>query len=92
MAFVVLWVVSFVVAFVLRWLRGTRTLSVAMPVAGFVLLILYDAYLVPHRGAGASMWPIAVLMGGPVALLGGLLGAYASGVIKRWLAERQEIT
>jgi hypothetical protein len=89
MAFLVLWVASFVVAFVLRWLRRSRTVAVAVPVVGLILLILFDAYVLPYRGGGASMWPIAVILGAPVALLGGLCGAYASGVLKRWQAERQ---
>ena len=41
----------------------------------FLLLaaILYTEYFMPHQGGGASMWPIAQLIGGTVAAVIGVI-------------------
>ncbi|HEY0683466.1 MAG TPA: hypothetical protein VGD45_14120 [Steroidobacter sp.] len=61
-------------AFVLQAWRGSWWLSVCAPVVGFVLWILFDSYVLPYRGGGASMWPLAILFGTPVAFLGAIFG------------------
>lgn len=74
MAFVIMLLVAFVLAFVLQR-NGKRLLyAVSAPVVCVVALVLVDAYVLPYRGGGASMWPIAILFGAPVAFAGGLLG------------------
>jgi hypothetical protein len=77
MAFVLLFALALGIAFVLERIRGWLWLSLSGPVVGFTLFILFDAYVLPYRGGGASMWPIAILFGTPVALLGAFLGAVA---------------
>lgn len=86
MAFVVIFVLSFVVALALRWFGCLRKLSVLTPPVAFIACILFDAYVLPYRGGGASMWPVAVIFGAPVALLGALCGTAASGSIRRMRA------
>lgn len=66
--------VAFFVAFVLQWFKRWAWLSVSVPAAGFVALILFDEIVLPYRGGGASMWPIALLFGVPTAILGSCLG------------------
>ncbi len=82
MAFLVLFGLALAAAFILQRTVGRRWLSVIAPVAGFISFVLFDAYVLPYRGGGASMWPIAVLFGAPVALLGAFLGA-AAGISSR---------
>lgn len=77
MAFLVLFSLALAAGFILQRTVGRRWLSVAGPVAGFVLFVLFNEYVLPYRGGGASMWPIAVLLGAPVALFGAILGAVA---------------
>ncbi len=46
---------------------------IAWVIPWFVLLgfILYSEYFTPYQGGGASMWPIAQLVGGTVAAVSG---------------------
>jgi amino acid transporter len=74
MAFLIIFVLAFVLDFVLRRKGRRKWVSIAAPVVCSVLFVLFDAYVLPYRGGGASMWPIAVLFGAPVAVGGGLLG------------------
>jgi hypothetical protein len=78
MAFLILFAMAAATSFGLHWLKGLWPLSVFIPTVGFVGCILFDAYVLPYRGGGASMWPIAVLLGSPVVLIGGLCGAAAA--------------
>ena len=56
-----------------RYLRGRLGgfLSAAIPWFGLLAWLLIDEYLLPYRGGGASMWPIAQLFAGTVAALVG---------------------
>ena len=74
MAFLIIFVLAFVLAFVLQHKGKRPWVSITVPVVCFVLFVLFDAYVLPYRGGGASMWPIAILFGAPVAAGGGLLG------------------
>jgi hypothetical protein len=74
MAFLIIFVFAFVLALVLQRKGKRLGFSVTVPVVCFVTFVLFDAYVLPYRGGGASMWPIAILFGAPVALVGGLLG------------------
>lgn len=77
MTFLVLFSLALAAGFILQRTVRRRWLSVAGPVAGFISLALFNEYVLPYRGGGASMWAIAVVFGAPVALLGALLGAIA---------------
>lgn len=82
MAFLILFAMAAAASFGLHWLKGLWPLSILIPTVGFVGCILFDAYVLPYRGGGASMWPIAVLVGSPVVLIGGLCGAAAADFAK----------
>ena len=45
----------------------------------FLIKLLIDEYILPYQGGGASMWPIALITGGTVAFLMGIIG---SSIIK----------
>jgi hypothetical protein len=59
MAFIVLFGLSFIAGLALRWFGCLRKISVLTPPVAFIAYILLDAYVLPYRGGGASMWPIA---------------------------------
>jgi hypothetical protein len=82
MAFLVLFLLAAATSFGLHWLKGFWPLSISTPTVGFVGCLLFDAYVSPYRGGIASMWPIAVLLGSPVVLIGGLCGAAAADFAK----------
>ena len=46
-----------------------------VPWLGMLAWLLYNEYLVPYQGGGASMWPVALLIGGTVAAVVGMLAA-----------------
>lgn len=77
MAFLIIFVVAFILALALQRKGKSLRFSVTVPVVCFVAFVLFDAYVLPYRGGGASMWPIAILFGAPVVFAGGLLGFFA---------------
>jgi hypothetical protein len=82
MAFLVLSGLAFLTSFVLHWLKGWSWLSILAPVVTFIAFLLFDAYVLPYRGGGASMWPIAVMFGSPIALLGAIFGVVVARSLK----------
>jgi hypothetical protein len=53
-----------------RWLSILA--GAAIPWCGFLSLLLIETYVLPYRGGGATMSPIAQLFGGTAAALIGL--------------------
>jgi len=53
------------------YLRGASSWLVAclVPPALFLAWLLVNEYLLPYRGGGASMWPVALAVGGTAAAL-----------------------
>lgn len=45
-----------------------------LPVLAFLFCLLFDTYVLPYRGGGASMWPIALMVGSPPAAISGIVG------------------
>jgi len=71
-------VLSALAGVVCGWiLPGRRTVAWggAVPWLGVLAWLLYNEYLVPYSGGGASMWPIAQLVAGSVAAAVGMLAA-----------------
>ncbi|BCL61968.1 hypothetical protein DGMP_26610 [Desulfomarina profundi] len=50
-----------------------------LPWSGVLAAILYQEYFLPYQGGGASMWPIAQMVGGTVAAAAGVV-SYNFGV------------
>lgn len=53
--------------------RSGLLASAAVPWCGLLAWLLLVEYVLPYRGGGASMWPIAQLFGGTVAAVVGVL-------------------
>lgn len=51
--------------------RRPRLLAAAVPWFSLLAWLLYYEYFVPYYGGGASMWPVAQLVGGTVAAVVG---------------------
>ena len=62
--------------------RHTVTWGGAVPWLGVLAWLLYNEYFVPHRGGGASMWPIAQLVAGSVAAAVGMLAAAIARAVR----------
>ena len=57
------------------YIKKSWAVYFAGAVPWFILLaaILYTEYMMPYEGGGASMWPIAQLVGGSVAAVIGVV-------------------
>jgi hypothetical protein len=62
--------------------RHAIILGGAVPWTGLLAWLLYNEYFVPYQGGGASMWPIAQLVGGSVAAVVGIAAATTARIIK----------
>lgn len=71
------------------FIRGRRAIlwGAAIPWLGLLAWLLYEEYLVPYAGGGASMWPVVQLFAGTiVAMVGGIAAAVVRGVRMRGAA------
>jgi len=59
-------------------------LGAALPWLGLLAYLLYNEYVLPYRGGGASMWPVAQLFGGTLAAFTGASAALAVLLFRRW--------
>jgi hypothetical protein len=78
-------VLSAIAGMVCGWfLPGRRALTWggAVPWLGLLGWLLYNEYVLPYRGGGASMWPIAQLVGGSVAAIVGILAAMGARMLR----------
>jgi hypothetical protein len=77
-------IITFFVGLLLRLCRMNE--FVAWILACFVMptFVLFDEFVLPYRGGGASMWPIALVVGSFYgAIISGLGVAIASFYLKR---------
>lgn len=67
-----------------RLVKGTKgkVLSALVPWLLLFGALLVTEYVVPYSGGGASMWPIAQLVGGTVAAAIGLISFLISTTLK----------
>lgn len=58
-----------------RQLSGKTGLfaAAAVPWLGLLAVLLFNEYVMPYQGGGASMWPIAQLVGGAAAAAVGVV-------------------
>ena len=54
-----------------------------LPWLGMLFFLLFNEYVLPYEGGGASMWPLAQLFAGTAAAVSGLLGAVLGGLRSR---------
>jgi hypothetical protein len=84
MMLIILLLIPFVTGALIR-LRGKKETS-AWFLSSLVLpvIVLFDEFVLPYRGGGASMWPIALVMGGFYGVISGGLGvAVATFCLKK---------
>jgi hypothetical protein len=74
MIFVALILVALVVSAVLRFFIRLTWLAVLTPLVLFIAFVLVDAYVLPYRGGIGSLWPLAIMVGGPAILAGSVTG------------------
>ena len=55
-------------------------LGAAVPWLGLLGVLLYHEFFVPDQGGGASMWPVAQLVGGTFAAV---IGGITAAVVRR---------
>jgi hypothetical protein len=72
--------IPFLTGLILR-LRGKHG-SVAWMLSSLAIpvIILFDEFVLPYRGGGASMWPIALVFGGFYGTILGGLGALSASL------------
>jgi hypothetical protein len=89
----ILIILSVLAGLVCGWILPERRSVVwgaAVPWLGVLAWLLYNEYFVPYRGGGASMWPIAQLLGGTAAaLIGTVAASVARAARAKSLAARQ---
>ena len=56
-------------------------LAGALPWLGVLGVLLYEEYIAPYKGGGASMWPIAQLFVGKIAAGIGIGSYYLSKIL-----------
>jgi hypothetical protein len=69
------------------YLRSRRSWLVAifLPPTLFLAWLLLNEYVLPQGGGGASMWPVAFVIGGTAAALAGCCGF----LVTRWVKARR---
>ena len=83
MVFFILFILGLLISFGLqRWL-GITVISLSVPSIGFIGYVLFCEFVLPYRGGGASMWPIALLFGIPVVLTGSACGLFLCRSIEK---------
>ena len=76
MAFVILFILGLLISLGLqRWLRS-GLISLSVPSIGLISYVLLCEFVLPYRGGGASMWPIALIFGIPLVLTGSACGLF----------------
>jgi hypothetical protein len=88
-AFAVLFFAALVVSGTLQCFITRAWLAFLIPFILFVAFVLIDAYVLPYRGGGASMWPIAIMFGGPTVLAGSGVAVLIAVQFRKKLAARK---
>jgi len=84
MGLLVVFIIAAVIGGSLQVFAKNTFVAVAAPVFLFVNTVMIDEYVLPYRGGGASMWPIALIVGSPIALAGAIFGAhFAPRILRR---------
>ena len=70
------------------FLKKSWAVYAAGAIPWFILLtaILFTEYLMPYQGGGASMWPIAQLIGGTVAAI---IGVVSFKITRNYLGQNR---
>lgn len=77
--------IGVVAGLVLRRLSVAVVAGAAIPWLGMLGFLLFNEYVVPAQGGGASMWPIALLIAGTAAAVVGAGFAYTGWLLRNGL-------
>lgn len=84
MPLVIALIVTFTTGLVVRLQGKSQYLAWLLSSLVIPIFVLFDAFVLPYRGGGASMWPIALVIGSFVgSLVGGLGVVIASYYLKK---------
>jgi len=83
MPLVIALILTFTTGLVVRLLGKSQYLAWFLSSLVMPIFVLVDAFVLPYRGGGASMWPIALVIGSFVGSLVGGLGAVAASYYVR---------
>lgn len=81
MSITTLVMLAFLGGAVLQFLTHRWAVAVAMPTIALGLWILFTEFLVPYKGGGASMWPIALFFVVAYSAVGSFSGAWLMSAI-----------
>ena len=84
MPLIVALLIAFMVGFAFRICGNREWLAWLFSLLVMPIIVLCDEFVLPYRGGGASMWPIAFVVGGFYGSFAGGLGVVtASYCLKR---------
>lgn len=90
MTLIILLLIPFVTGAVIR-LRGIKeTRSWFLSSLVLPVIAIFDEFVLPYRGGGTSMWPIALVMGGFYGVISGGLGVAAASFYLKKRANTQQ--
>jgi len=76
--------ITFLVGFAFKYKGCSPNKSLASASLVMPLFILIAEFILPHKGGGASMWPIALIFGTIYGIIVGGLGVVAGGLLLKW--------
>lgn len=76
-------ILTFTVGLLVRLQGKPQPLAWLLSMLVMPVFVLVDAFVLPYRGGGASMWPIALVVGSFVGSLGGGLGVVVASFCLR---------
>lgn len=83
MPLVVALIVTFATGLVIRLQGKSQPLAWLFSSLVIPVFVLFDAFILAYRGGGASMWPIALVIGSFVGILAGGMGVVAASYYLR---------
>lgn len=83
MPLVIALILTFAAGLVARLQGKSQPLAWLLSSLVIPVFVLFDAFILPYRGGGASMWPIALVIGSFVGSLVGGLGVVAASYYLR---------
>ncbi|MDR2239307.1 MAG: hypothetical protein LBE33_02590 [Zoogloeaceae bacterium] len=73
--FILLFLAALIGGGIVQRITKSKAASVFLPFLAYVAWSVYHEFFVPYQGGGASFWPIDIFFAGPVAAVGGGVGA-----------------
>ena len=78
---VIVLLITFSVGFILRFRNKREIIAWLISCAVMPAFIIFDEFVMPYKGGGASMWPLPLIIGGFYGILAGGLGVVIASLI-----------